>query len=124
MTRLIDLKLKDPITLSTGPVKTLRLREPVSGELRGLNLLDLMRGDVAAVSKVLPRITEPVLPEQISAQLPASVTTALWGALSALLNDEPHEDDVLPLAGPDTTEDIAANSPTAAGAEEPGSQLT
>lgn len=37
------------------------LRKPMSGELRGVSLVELMNLDVSALRKVLPRITSPAL---------------------------------------------------------------
>ncbi|HHG4774436.1 TPA: phage tail assembly protein [Pseudomonas aeruginosa] len=44
-------------------INTLTLRKPSSGELRGLNLLDLLQFDVAATIKILPRISQPTITE-------------------------------------------------------------
>jgi hypothetical protein len=40
-------------------IDSLTLRKPCSGELRGVHLVDLLNLDVAALLKVLPRITSP-----------------------------------------------------------------
>lgn len=42
-------------------ITTLTLRKPMSGELRGVKLNDLINMDVLALRTVLPRITTPVL---------------------------------------------------------------
>lgn len=59
--------LSDPVTLEV-PVKRgseaigeVRVRRPHSGEMRGLNLHDLLKLDVDAMMKVLPRVTVPSL---------------------------------------------------------------
>ena len=42
-------------------ITKIRLRKPKGGELRGLNLQDLMRADVNAIITVLPRISDPIM---------------------------------------------------------------
>jgi hypothetical protein len=42
-------------------ITSLSLRKPMSGELRGVALVDLMNLDVSALRKVLPRISSPAL---------------------------------------------------------------
>lgn len=44
-------------------IDSLTLRKPMSGELRGVSLVELMNLDVSALRKVLPRITTPALTE-------------------------------------------------------------
>lgn len=42
-------------------ITSVTLRKPMSGELRGVSLVELMNLDVSALRKVLPRITSPAL---------------------------------------------------------------
>lgn len=42
-------------------IASVTLRKPMSGELRGVSLVELMNLDVSALRKVLPRITSPAL---------------------------------------------------------------
>ncbi|MGC6779137.1 phage tail assembly protein [Pseudomonas aeruginosa] len=77
-------KAKNPneavITLDT-PIKrgetshdTVTLRKPMSGELRGVTLVDLVQMDVLALRKVLPRISTPSLTDhEIGAMDPADL---------------------------------------------------
>lgn len=68
------VELDKPITRGSNTHKSLTLRKPASGELRGVSLLDLMQMDVQALSKVLPRITSPSLTTQeVSAMDPADL---------------------------------------------------
>lgn len=53
--------LDSPIVRGTNSIKSLHLRKPLSGELRGVSLVDLLNLDVNALRKVLPRITTPTL---------------------------------------------------------------
>ncbi|KQZ94553.1 phage tail assembly protein [Pseudomonas sp. Root562] len=53
--------LDTPITRGEEEITSVSLRKPMSGELRGVSLADLLQMDVIALRKVLPRITSPAL---------------------------------------------------------------
>ncbi|RYH02826.1 phage tail assembly protein [Salipiger sp. IMCC34102] len=53
--------LQDPIEIDGKPVAEIELRKPGTGELRGLKLTDLLQMDVDAMSKLIPRISQPYL---------------------------------------------------------------
>ncbi|MFK8328510.1 phage tail assembly protein [Pseudomonas sp. BJa5] len=55
------IALDTPIIRGETQIETLTLRKPMSGELRGVSLVDLANMDVQALRKVLPRITSPSL---------------------------------------------------------------
>lgn len=56
-----EITLDTPIARGETNIETLVIRKPISGELRGVSLVDLMQMDVLALRKVLPRITTPAL---------------------------------------------------------------
>jgi hypothetical protein len=56
--------LDTPITRGEQTITEVTLRKPASGELRGTSLQALVNLDVDALSKVLPRITTPILTER------------------------------------------------------------
>lgn len=58
------IELETPIKREGGNIEKLTLRKPVSGELRGLSLADLINMEVDSITKVLPRISNPTLTEQ------------------------------------------------------------
>ncbi|MET1080301.1 MAG: phage tail assembly protein [Pseudomonas sp.] len=58
-----SVDLDTPIVRSGQTITRVTLRKPRSGELRGMNLVDLMQMDVNALQKVLPRISSPILTE-------------------------------------------------------------
>jgi hypothetical protein len=58
------ITLDTPIKRGDQSITAVTLRKPSSGELRGLNLTDLLQMDVNSLKKVLPRITSPILTEQ------------------------------------------------------------
>jgi hypothetical protein len=51
--------LDTPIKRGKTIIDTLTLRKPASGELRGVQLVELLNMDVATLIKILPRITSP-----------------------------------------------------------------
>ena len=53
--------LDEPIQRGTTTITQVELGKPMSGELRGVTLTDLLNLDVNALRKVLPRITTPTL---------------------------------------------------------------
>lgn len=59
--RFASVTLSDPIKRGEQVIEAITLRKPRAGELRGLNLQELINVDIAAILKVLPRISEPVL---------------------------------------------------------------
>lgn len=58
------ITLDTPIPRGDTAITTIELRKPAAGELRGCSLTDLLQMDVAALVRVLPRITTPTLTEQ------------------------------------------------------------
>ena len=57
------ITLDTPIKRGEQTIDTITLRKPNSGELRGLNLTDLLQMDVTSLHRVLPRISIPMLTE-------------------------------------------------------------
>lgn len=55
------VNLDTPIQRGELSIDKITIRKPMSGELRGVSLIDLMNMDVLALRKVLPRITDPTL---------------------------------------------------------------
>ncbi len=68
------ITLEQPIKRGDSEITSVELRKPMSGELRGVNLTDLLQMDVTAMHKVLPRITSPSLTEhEVSSLDPADL---------------------------------------------------
>lgn len=59
--RFETVTLSAPIVRGETRIATLNLRKPKAGELRGLNLQEVLTSDVAALLKLIPRVTEPPL---------------------------------------------------------------
>jgi hypothetical protein len=58
-----SITLDTPIKRGSDSITSIELRKPNAGELRGLNLTDLLQMDVTALQRVLPRISTPTLTE-------------------------------------------------------------
>ena len=56
-----QITLDYPVERGDQTITTVTLRQPRAGELRGTSLAELIQINVDAVSRVLPRITSPVL---------------------------------------------------------------
>lgn len=79
------ITLDQPIKRGDAEITTVELRRPASGELRGLNLTDLLQMDVAALQRVLPRITTPTLTEQEIAALDPADLLQLGSTVAGFL---------------------------------------
>jgi len=55
----LDVPYKDGET----EVKSLMIRKPAPGELRGLSMAQLLNGDVDSHLKLIPRVTTPLITE-------------------------------------------------------------
>lgn len=65
------VKLSKPIKRGDEDITEVLLREPKGGDLRGINLSDLMQMEVSSVGKVLDRISTPMIDPGTFANLPA-----------------------------------------------------
>ncbi|CAN0621021.1 Phage tail protein E [Burkholderia multivorans] len=77
--------LDTPIVRGSQTIERVTLRKPTSGELRGVSLSDLVNLDVAALSKVLPRISSPTLTNHDVANLDPADLVQLGGIFSGFL---------------------------------------
>ena len=74
------IELEVPIVRGEQVIATLELRRPASGELRGLNLHDLLKLDIDSVQKLLPRISVPmILPQEAAALDPVDLVQLATG---------------------------------------------
>ncbi|MDG4866553.1 phage tail assembly protein [Guyparkeria sp. 1SP6A2] len=60
--RTVDLSA--PLKRGEETVKSVVLRKPATGELRGLALTDIMRMEIDALTTIIPRISTPALTEE------------------------------------------------------------
>ena len=69
-------RLTTPIKREGGDVKSVEIRKPTAGELRGCKLTSLLQMDAGALITLLPRVTVPaLLPAEVEAMDPADLLT-------------------------------------------------
>nr|WP_329760957.1 phage tail assembly protein [Stenotrophomonas geniculata] len=61
--------LETPIQRGEQVIRSVRLRKPNAGELRGLKLHELAQMDVTALVTLLPRISQPLLTQHDASRL-------------------------------------------------------
>ncbi|MDM3892800.1 MULTISPECIES: phage tail assembly protein [Pseudomonas] len=66
------VELDTPVQRGEQEITEVELRKPSSGELRGIQLADLLQMDVGALIKLLPRIT-PLTEAEVRALDPADL---------------------------------------------------
>lgn len=75
-----NVPLSTPIEIDGKKVTEITLRKPKAGELRGLNMVNILQMDITTMFKLLPRITQPPLSEvQLSAEVESEDFTKLAG---------------------------------------------
>lgn len=77
--------LDTPLQRGNQIIDTITLRKPSSGALRGTSLSALVNLDVDALTKVLPRISEPMLTEADVARLDPCDLVQLGGVFAGFL---------------------------------------
>lgn len=75
------ITLAEPIVRGEQVIRSITLRKPRAGEMRGLTLQDLLTSDVVAILKVVPRISEPVLTAHECDNLDLADLTEIGGAI-------------------------------------------
>lgn len=79
--RFETITLSEPIKRGDQVIETINLRKPRAGDLRGLNLQQLIAVNVAAILQLLPRISDPVLIESECNELDPADLTEIGGAI-------------------------------------------
>lgn len=59
--RFETVPLEHPIVRGETRIESLNIRKPMSGELRGLGMPEILNSDVVAMITLIPRVTEPPL---------------------------------------------------------------
>lgn len=96
-TTLTAIELDNPIKRGETEIKSVQIRKPKAGDLRGVSLSELFDMKVDTVMAVLPRISSPTLtPHEIS-QLEVSDLFKFSVRLTALLLPEEAQQEVTQL---------------------------
>jgi len=93
-----SVSLDTPITRGKTTIDTLSLRKPQSGELRGVQLIELLNMDVATLIKILPRITSPSITAPEAAGMDPADLLACGSKISAFLLQKSAKTDVCLVA--------------------------
>lgn len=93
-----SVTLDTPISRGKTTINTLNLRKPQSGELRGIQLIELLNMDVATLIKILPRITSPSITAPEAAGMDPADLLACGSKISAFLLQKSVKTDVCLVA--------------------------
>ncbi|MEB2854091.1 phage tail assembly protein [Pseudomonas atacamensis] len=93
-----SVTLDTPIRRGKTTIDTLTLRKPQSGELRGVQLIELLNMDVATLIKILPRITLPGITAPEAAGMDPADLLACGSKISAFLLQKSVKTDVCLVA--------------------------
>ncbi|WP_417761711.1 phage tail assembly protein [Shewanella sp.] len=77
--------LDNPIQRDGKTITEVSLRKPKAGELRGLNLNDILNMDVNSLTVLLPRISTPMITKDEARQLEPEDLLLLGGAVTNFL---------------------------------------
>ena len=81
----VSVDLDTPLKRGDQTFKVVTLRKPKGGALRGAKIVDLLNLDVVAASKVVARISSPVITAQEFLDMEAEDCTAIAGEIAAFL---------------------------------------
>ena len=88
----VTIPLAEPIRREGGDITELTLRKPKPGELRGLEMSDLVSGDINAILALVPRIASPHIGADEAAEMDlgdfAQVTGAVRGFFMTKVEQE------------------------------------
>jgi hypothetical protein len=90
--------LDEPLTRGDTVITSVQVRKPLSGELRGVSLMELGNMDVASLQRVLPRITQPTLAPHDVANLDPADLMALGTEVAVFLLKKADRPVVYPTA--------------------------
>lgn len=79
------ITLDTPIKRGDTAITEIDLRKPLSGELRGCSLTELLQLDVSALIRLLPRVTQPALTEAEIGRMDPADLLQLGAKVSAFL---------------------------------------
>lgn len=86
------VELETPLKRGKNEVSEITVRKPMSGGMRGVSLVDIMNLDVAALTKVMPRITTPALTEAELKTMDIVDLVQLGTALNGFLTPKKYKD--------------------------------
>lgn len=88
---LVEVTFAKPIMRGEQEIASVKLREPKTGEMRGIAMVDLVQLDTDALIELLPRITMPPLTKPEVEDLPPSETFKMAREVADFLVPEAKE---------------------------------
>jgi hypothetical protein len=80
-----SITLDEPIQRDKQTIESISIRKPKSGELRGINLADLLQMNTDAIMKVTPRVSEPTITIQEAEALEPADLLKIGAAIANFL---------------------------------------
>lgn len=81
----VDVPLDTPLKRGAQKFNSVTIRKPMGGATSGAKVIDLLNLDLVAASKVVPRISTPVITAQEFLAMPAEDCTAIAGEIAGFL---------------------------------------
>ena len=85
---MTKITLSQPLKIDGKEISEIDIRKPKAGELRGINLLDLLQMKTEVVVTVLSRVSTPHLTEQQGFELDIADVVKAGAALVGFFNQE------------------------------------
>lgn len=76
-----EITLEQPITRGETTIDKLQIRKPKAGQLRGLNLNDIINSDITAMLTLIPRITMPPITSDEANELDPADLSEIGGTI-------------------------------------------
>lgn len=80
-----SITLDEPIKRDKQAIESISIRKPKSGELRGINLADLLQMNTDAIMKVTPRVSDPTITIQEAEALEPADLLKIGAAIASFL---------------------------------------
>jgi len=83
------IELPQPIEVEGGePITQVEMVEPYAGEMRGLKFVDIMQGDIEAMTVLIPRICKGLTERQLLNMSPMNLTPLIGGVLNFFVEND------------------------------------
>lgn len=88
MSNTQQVKLKIGFKSGKSTITELTIRKPLTGDLRGIKLIDFIELDVDSLAKVLPRVTMPSIEEHEVFDLDLADLSEITKVLASFLSEK------------------------------------
>lgn len=85
----VTIELPKPIEVEgSEPITEVEMVEPYAGEMRGLKFVDIMQGDIDAMTVLIPRICKELTNRQLLNMSPMNLTPLIGGVLNFFVEND------------------------------------